>query len=155
LPCSTKPSNGRKTRVIFRYGGYIALKDSAHLKEQALLSGLTDDEIAGLAALGAVAPLRGRTAHRRRRGAGIVAVLPAERHGQREAAERRAACEPRPGHGISAKWRCWKSGGRRRLGRHRGCMLELPIDEFNKFRVENPHAGRAHRAQSRRHPLQG
>jgi glutaminase len=41
-------------QVIFRYGGYIALKDSAHLKEQALLSGLTDDEIAGIAALGAV-----------------------------------------------------------------------------------------------------
>src|ERR1700694_2734008 len=41
-------------QVIFRYGGYIALKDSTHLKEQALLSGLTDDEIAGLAGRGAV-----------------------------------------------------------------------------------------------------
>ncbi|HEX4407865.1 MAG TPA: glutaminase A [Xanthobacteraceae bacterium] len=39
-------------QVIFRYGGYLAAKDPSHLKEQALLAGLSDEEINELASLG-------------------------------------------------------------------------------------------------------
>jgi glutaminase len=39
-------------QVIFRYGGYVTRKDNAHLREQALLAGLSDTELADLAALG-------------------------------------------------------------------------------------------------------
>jgi glutaminase len=39
-------------QIIFRFGGYLASKDSSHLKEQALLAGLTDEEVDSLASLG-------------------------------------------------------------------------------------------------------
>jgi glutaminase len=39
-------------QVIFRYGGYVTATSTAHLKEQALLAGLTDYELAELAKLG-------------------------------------------------------------------------------------------------------
>jgi glutaminase len=40
-------------QIIFRYGGYTATATAAHLKEQALLAGLSGEEIADLTALGA------------------------------------------------------------------------------------------------------
>jgi glutaminase len=40
-------------QIIFRYGGYTVTATAAHLKEQALLAGLSDEEIADLTALGA------------------------------------------------------------------------------------------------------
>jgi len=39
-------------QLIFRYGGFTAAADDAHLKDQALLAGLTDAEIADLTKLG-------------------------------------------------------------------------------------------------------
>jgi glutaminase len=39
-------------QVIFRYGGYVTRKDNSHLREQALLAGLTDEELAALTVLG-------------------------------------------------------------------------------------------------------
>ena len=45
-----KRSSGPKTR-FYRYGGYEHLNDPTTLREQALLAGLTDDEIAALDAL--------------------------------------------------------------------------------------------------------
>jgi glutaminase len=38
-------------QIIYRYGGYAALRETTALKEQALLAGLTADEIAALAGL--------------------------------------------------------------------------------------------------------
>jgi glutaminase len=40
-------------QIIFRYGGYVASTSTAHLKEQALLAGLTEEELADLTRLGA------------------------------------------------------------------------------------------------------
>ena len=39
-------------QIIFRYGGYIGAANAAHIKEQALLAGLSDQELADLTALG-------------------------------------------------------------------------------------------------------
>ncbi len=39
-------------QLIFRYGGFVAAKRGAHLKEQALLAGLNDEELADLTKLG-------------------------------------------------------------------------------------------------------
>ena len=39
-------------QIIFRYGGYIGAASAAHIKEQALLAGLSDAELADLTALG-------------------------------------------------------------------------------------------------------
>ncbi len=85
-------------QVIFRYGGFVAAATGAHLKEQALLAGLTD-QLADLTKLGTARSFRPAT-HRLGRRAGVVAVFPAKRHGQRQAAQRRTAREPRRGHGI-------------------------------------------------------
>jgi glutaminase len=41
-------------QLVFRYGGFVTTADSLHLKEQALLAGLTDAELADLTKLGAV-----------------------------------------------------------------------------------------------------
>ncbi len=40
-------------QIIFRYGGYTAAASAAHIKEQALLAGLSDAELTHLTALGA------------------------------------------------------------------------------------------------------
>jgi glutaminase len=39
-------------QIIFRYGGYTVTATTAHLKEQALLAGLSDEELVDLTALG-------------------------------------------------------------------------------------------------------
>jgi glutaminase len=39
-------------QIIFRYGGYTMTASTAHLKEQALLAGLSDEELVDLTALG-------------------------------------------------------------------------------------------------------
>jgi glutaminase len=41
-------------QIIYRYGGFTPLKETAHLSDQSLLAGLTDQEIAALAELSAV-----------------------------------------------------------------------------------------------------
>jgi glutaminase len=45
-------------QIIFRYGGYVNAPNSSHLKEQALLAGLDDEEIAGLTRLGTARAFR-------------------------------------------------------------------------------------------------
>ena len=50
--CSTKRIEWAEDQIIFRYGGDPRRKERSHLKEQALLAGLSDDELASLAALG-------------------------------------------------------------------------------------------------------
>jgi len=41
-------------QIIYRYGGFTSLKETAHLSDQSLLAGLTDQEIAALAKLSTV-----------------------------------------------------------------------------------------------------
>jgi glutaminase len=41
-------------QIIYRYGGFTSLKDTAHLSDQSLLAGLTEREIAALAELSTV-----------------------------------------------------------------------------------------------------
>ena len=93
-------------QIIYRYGGFTSsARQTADLAEQALLAGLTPEEIAALARARHAAQLSGRPAHHRRRRTGLLAVLSAERHGQRQAAERRAAGDARRRAWNSARWR--------------------------------------------------
>jgi glutaminase len=127
-------------QIIFRYGGYIALKDSAHLKEQALLSGLTDDEIAGIAALGAV----------RRYAAGQRIVAAEEPASSLFFLQSGMVSVKLPsGVRLASLDQGMEFGEMALLEGRRSAdvwadtavqCLELPIEEFNKFRVENPHA---------------
>ena len=126
-------------QVIYRYGGFTSSKETSHLGEQALLADLAADEIAALAELSTAAPLSGRPAHRLRRRARQLAVLPAERNGQREAAERRAA-------GLA--WtRAWNSARWPSSRTYRSAdvwadtpvtCLELPLDSFADYRRLHP-----------------
>ena len=127
-------------QIIFRYGGYIALKDSTHLKEQALLSGLTDDEIAGIAALGAV----------RRYAAGQRIVAADEPASSLFFLQSGMVSVKLPsGVRLASLDQGMEFGEMALLEDRRSAdvwadtavqCLELPIEEFNKFRVENPHA---------------
>ncbi len=87
-------------QVIYRFGGFTDVKESAHLGEQALLAELDADEIAAIVELSSSRALHGRPAHHRDRRARQLAVLSPERDGQRQAAERRAARFARPRHGV-------------------------------------------------------
>jgi glutaminase len=127
-------------QIIFRYGGYIALKDSAHLKEQALLAGLTDDEIAGIAALGAV----------RRYAVGQRIVAAEEPASSLFFLQSGMVSVKLPsGVRLASLDQGMEFGEMALLEDRRSAdvwadtavqCLELPIEEFNKFRVENPHA---------------
>jgi glutaminase len=52
LPLLDEAIEWAEDQIIFRYGGYISAATAAHLKEQALLAGLTDGELADLTKLG-------------------------------------------------------------------------------------------------------
>jgi glutaminase len=127
-------------QIIFRYGGYIALKDSAHLKEQALLAGLTDEEIAGIAALGAV----------RRYAVGQRIVAADESASSLFFLQSGMVSVKLPsGVRLASLDQGMEFGEMALLEDRRSAdvwadtavqCLELPIEEFNKFRVENPHA---------------
>ena len=128
---------GRRSDYL-RYGGFTTQKETSHLGEQALLAGLADDEIAALAKLST--PRRYDTGQRII-GAGEPAnsaVLSAERDGERQTAERRAAGFARTRHGV------------RRDGDHRArrsadvwadtsvSCLELPVDAFADYSQLRP-----------------
>ncbi len=125
-------------QVIFRYGGFVAATNGAHLKEQALLAGLTDQELADLTKLGTA---RSFLAGQRIISAGepgsslfflqsgMVSVkLPsgvrlASLDEGMEFGEMTLLDEPR----TADVW----------ADTHVTC-LELPIAEFNRFRLEHP-----------------
>ncbi len=127
-------------QIIFRYGGYIGAANAAHIKEQALLAGLSDQELADLTALGTA---RAYSAGQRIIATGepaSVAVFSDERNGERQIAERRRRLagldegmafgqmtlldEPRTAD-VLGRYQC----------PHR---QELPGAEFNRFRNEHP-----------------
>ena len=128
-------------QVIFRYGGNVAGKDSSHLKEQALLAGLSDEELDALATLGTTRSYR---AGQRLVGAdepaaslfflqsGMVSVkLPS-------------------GVRLATLDQGMEFGEMALLDERRTAdvwadtdvtCLELPIGEFDRFRREHPHIG--------------
>ncbi len=128
-------------QVIFRYGGHVAGKDSSHLKEQALLAGLSDEELDALATLGTTRSYR---AGQRLVGAdepaaslfflqsGMVSVkLPS-------------------GVRLATLDQGMEFGEMALLDERRTAdvwadtdvtCLELPIGEFDRFRREHPHIG--------------
>jgi glutaminase len=52
LPLLDEAIEWAEDRIIFHYGGFVRTGGAVHLKEQALLTGLTDQELADLAKLG-------------------------------------------------------------------------------------------------------
>jgi glutaminase len=128
-------------QVVFLHGGYLPTRDGAHLREQALLAGLTDDELADLAALGTP---RSYVAGERIVGsdepaaslfflqAGMVSVkLPS-------------------GVRLASLDQGMEFGEMALLDQRRTAdvwadtdvvCLELPIGEFDRFRREHPHIG--------------
>jgi glutaminase len=127
-------------QLIFRYGGFIAAANSAHIKDQALLAGLTDEELAELTKLGAA-----RTYQAGQRiiaagepasslfflQSGMVSVkLPsgvrlASLDQGMEFGEMTLLDEPRTAD-------VWADTD--------VACLELPVAEFDQFRREHPHA---------------
>lgn len=128
-------------QVIHRDGGYSSGKDTSHLKEQALLAGLTDEELDNLATLG--------TQRTYRAGQRIVA------------AEERAtslfflqsgmvSVKLPSGVRLATLDQGMEFGEMSLLDERRSadvwadtdvCCLELPIQEFDRFRREHPHVG--------------
>jgi glutaminase len=138
LPLLDEAIEWAEDQIIFRYGGYIAAATAAHLKEQALLAGLTEGELADLAKLGTP---RSYTAGQRIVSAGepatslfflqsgMVSVkLPsgvrlASLDEGMEFGEMTLLNEPRSAD-------VWADTN--------VACLELPIAEFNRFREEHP-----------------
>ena len=94
--CSTTASNGARTRSSFATAA-LSCRETGRLGEQALLGGLGRRRKSRRWLIGDPAQLRNGRAHYPRRGGGERAVLPAERNGQRQAAERGAAGYARAG----------------------------------------------------------
>jgi glutaminase len=128
-------------QIVFRYGGYVPLRNTTHLREQALLSGLTDEELAGLAALG--------TQRTYRLGQRIVAAEePAAslfflQNGM-------VSVKLPSGVRLASLDQGMEFGEMALLGERRTAdvwadtdvtCLELPIEEFDRFRREHPHIG--------------
>jgi glutaminase len=138
LPLLDEAIEWAEDQVIFRYGGHIAAATASHLKEQALLVGLSDDELSDLTKLGTP---RSYTAGQRIVSAGepatslfflqsgMVSVkLPsgvrlASLDEGMEFGEMTLLNEPRSAD-------VWADTN--------VACLELPITEFNRFRVEHP-----------------
>jgi glutaminase len=128
-------------QIIFRYGGFPALKANAHLKEQALLAGLTDEEIAALATLGA----------ERRYPAGQRIIAAEEPAASLFFLQSGMVSVKLPsGVRLATLDQGMEFGEMALLGQRRSAdiwadtdveCLELPIEEFNKFRKEHPHIG--------------
>jgi glutaminase len=128
-------------QIIFRYGGYLTSKNTSHLKEQPLLSGLTDEELSALSALSM--PRRYKTGQRIVTAyepatslfflqSGIVSVkLPSGvrlasldqgmEFGEMSLLEERRTADVFADTNVEC--------------------LELPIEEFDRFRREHPHIG--------------
>ena len=87
-------------QVIYRYGGQIESTDVAELSGQALLQGLTPEEVAAVAKIGTQRHYPGRRAHHLDRGQHLVAVLSHPRHGQGSDHQGHAAGDADRGHGV-------------------------------------------------------
>ena len=141
LPLLDEAIEWAEDQVIFRYGGYIAQRSTTHLKEQALLAGLSEEELADLAALGTTRSYRAGQRIVAAGGAasslfflqsGLVSVkLPS---GVRLASldqgmefGEMALLEDARTADVSADTNV--------------TCLELPIGEFDRFRREHPHIG--------------
>ncbi len=128
-------------QVIFRYGGHLAAKDSSHLKEQALLAGLNDEELASLAMLG--------TPRRYRAGQRIVASdAPAASIFFLQSGM--VSVKLPSGVRLASLDQGMEFGEMALLDERRSAnvwadtdvsCLELPIGEFDRFRREHPHIG--------------
>ena len=73
-------------QVVYRHGGSIDSAELTELSEQALLAGLTAEEIAASGKARNRENLAAGRAHHRGRGAGVLAVLSAKRRGPRQTA---------------------------------------------------------------------
>jgi glutaminase len=138
LPLLDEAIEWAEDQIIFRYGGYTAATTAVPLKEQALLAGLTDGELADLTKLGAP---RNYPAGKRIVAAGAPATslfflqsgkvsvkLPsgvrlASLDAGMEFGEMTLLDEPRSAD-------VWADTN--------VACLELPIEEFNRFRQEHP-----------------
>ena len=125
-------------QIIFRYGGYVTAASAAHLKEQALLTGLTDEELADLTKLG--------TERSYKAGQRIVAAgEPATSLFFLQSGM--VSVKLPSGVRLASLDEGMEFGEMTLLGEPRTAdvwadtnvaCLELPIAEFNRFREENP-----------------
>jgi glutaminase len=128
-------------QVILRYGGYLAAKETSHLKEQPLLAGLSDDEISKLSLLGATR--RYRAGER---------ILAAEEPSDSLFFLQSGMVSVKLPNGVrlASLDQGMEFGEMALLGERRSAdvvadtdvvCLELPIAEFDRFRRDNPHIG--------------
>ena len=130
-----------ENQVIFRHGGNLAGKHSSHLREQALLAGLTDEELAGLATLGTTRSYR----------AGQRLVAADEPAASLFFLQSGMVSVKLPsGVRLATLDRGMEFGEMALLDERRTAdvwadtdvtCLELPLKEFNRFRREHPHIG--------------
>jgi len=125
-------------QIIFLYGGYTAAANTTHLKEQALLAGLSDQEIADLTKLG--------TARTYKAGQRIVAA------GETSSSlfflqSGMVSVKLPSGVRLASLDEGMEFGEMTLLGEERTAdvwadnnvlCLELPIEEFDRFRREHP-----------------
>jgi glutaminase len=128
-------------QVIYRYGGYVTRKDDAHLREQALLAGLSDAELADLAALGVAR--RFKTGERIVHAGEIASSLFFLQSGM-------VSVKLPSGVRLASLDQGMEFGEMALLDEERTAdvwadtdvtCLELPLDEFNRFRTEHPPIG--------------
>ncbi len=87
-------------QIVYRYGGAIDFLETTELAEQPLLAGLTEAEIADLAAHAHSQHLSAGRAHHRGRRRRQLAVFPALRRRPRDVARRRQAGHAHRGTGV-------------------------------------------------------
>ncbi|HTZ01129.1 MAG TPA: glutaminase A [Xanthobacteraceae bacterium] len=125
-------------QLILRYGGHLAGKDSSHLKEQALLAGLDDEELASLAKLGT--PRSYRAGHRIVAADAPAASLFFLQGGM-------VSVKLPSGVRLASLDQGMEFGEMALLDERRTAdvwadtdvsCLELPIEEFDRFRREHP-----------------
>jgi glutaminase len=128
-------------QVIFRHGGSAAVKENSHLKEQALLAGITETDLADLAALGAERAYRA--------GERIIAAgaPPASLFFLQGGM---VSVKLPSGVRLASLDQGMAFGEMALLGEGRSAdvwadtevtCLELPIEQFDRFRREHPHIG--------------
>ena len=128
-------------QVIFRNGGYVAAKNSSHLKEQPLLAGLSDDELTSLAALGTPRSYRAgqRIVAADEPGASLFFLQSGMVSVKLPSGVRLASLDQGMEFGEMALL-----DGRRTADVWADtdvACLELPIEEFDRFRREHPKIG--------------
>jgi glutaminase len=114
LPLLDEAIEWAEDQIIFRYGGYTAATAAVPLKEQPLLAGLTDGELADLTKLGA----SGKVSVKLPSGVRLASLDAGMEFGEMTLLD-----EPRSAD-------VWADTN--------VACLELPIEEFNRFRQEHP-----------------